>query len=108
MWNELVAEPAVVRHAMLAQLAVAQATGVHLAQMCAVGRVDARSTLARQMAMYLCLLVFAMGPSKVARAFGRDRKTVRHALLRVEELREDHEFDRAMSLLEAGLSGGRE
>lgn len=101
MWNELVL------HALLAQLVVAQATGVGLAEMSAVGRVDARSTLARQMAIYLCLLAFAMRPSQIARAFGRDRKTVRHALLRVEELREDYEFDRAMSLLEAGLSRSR-
>jgi chromosomal replication initiation ATPase DnaA len=59
------------------------------------------------MAMYLCRLVFAMKLSQVGEAFGRDRKTVHHALLRVEELREDYEFDRAMSLLEAGLSRGR-
>ena len=102
MWNEVAG--AARDRALLVQMAVAEATGVGLMQLCASERGSPRSALARQMAMYLCRLVLAMTPAEVGQVFGRDRKTVCHALLRVEELREDYEFDRAMSLLEAGLS----
>ena len=114
MWNEMAAgsEPHFLvagQRALLVQMAVAETTGVDLTQICAAKRGDPKSALARQMAMYLCHLVFEMNRTQVGLAFGRDRKTVRHALQRIEDLREDYEFDRALSWLESSLRniGGR-
>lgn len=107
MWNVVATEvvahfPAAVQ-VLLVQMAVAEATGVELARLGGDKRGDPRSALARQTAMYLCRLVFEMSPMQIGQAFGRDRKTVCHALLRVEELREDYEFDRRLGWLEASL-----
>jgi chromosomal replication initiation ATPase DnaA len=114
MWNEMStgSEPrfsAAGQRALLVQMAVAETTGVEITQISSAKRGDSRSALARQMAMYLCHMVFEMNSTQVGQAFGRDRKTVCHALLRIEELREDHEFDRALSWLESSLRkiGGR-
>jgi len=97
------------QRALLVQIAVAEVTGVELARICGAKRGDRRSALARQTAMYLCHLVFRMNRAQVGQAFGRDRKTVCHALQRIEELREDFEFDRTLAWLESGLrrAGGR-
>ena len=92
------------QRALLVQMAVAEVTGVELARICAPKRGDPRAALARQMAMYLCHVVFHMNAAQVGLAFGRDRKTVCHALRRIEELREDLEFDRALGWLETSLS----
>jgi len=92
------------RQALLVQMAVAEVTGVELARICGAKRGDSRSALARQTAMYLCHLVFRMNRAQVGVAFGRDRKTVCHALERIEELREDVEFDRMLAWLESSLS----
>ena len=108
MWNEMTAASGphflvAGQRALLVQMAVAETTGVELTQICAAKRGDPKSALARQMAMYLCHLVFEMNRTQVGLAFGRDRKTVRHALQRIEDLREDYEFDRALSWLESSL-----
>jgi chromosomal replication initiation ATPase DnaA len=88
---------------LLVQMAVAEVTGVELARLCGAKRGDPRVALARQMAMYLCHLVFAMSLSQVGQAFGRDRTTASHAFQRVEDLREDREFDRTLAWLESSL-----
>jgi chromosomal replication initiation ATPase DnaA len=88
---------------LLVQMAVAEATGVGLAEIGSDKRGDPRTAFARQMAMYLCHLVFEMSAYKLADAFGRDRTTVRHALHRIEELREDRDLDRMLSWLETML-----
>jgi len=92
------------QRALLVQMAVAEVTGVDLARICAPKRGDCRAALARQMAMYLCHVVFHMKAAQVGLAFARDRKTVCHALSRIEELREDLEFDRALGWLESSLT----
>jgi chromosomal replication initiation ATPase DnaA len=114
MWNELSVRSGphflvAGQRALLVQMAVAELTGVEVTQICAAKRGDPKSAQARQMAMYLCHLVFGMNRTQVGQAFGRDRKTVRHALQRIEDLREDREFDRALSWLESSLRkiGGR-
>jgi len=92
-------------HAWLVQTAVADVTGVALQELCAMTRSRPKAAFARQIAMYLCHVVFAMNLTQVARAFGRDRSTAAHAFHRIEELREDPELDRMLSWLESILRG---
>ena len=91
------------QRALLVQIAVAEVTGVHLTALCAEGRGDARSAFARQLAMYLCRLVYDMSLGDIALAFGRDRSTAAHAIRRIEEAREQPEIDRCTAWLEAAL-----
>ena len=88
---------------LMVQMAVSEVTGVALTELASTKRGDPETAFARQMAIYLCHLVFGMSAYRLADAFGRDRKTVRHALRRVEDLREDRELDRVLSWLEASL-----
>jgi len=88
---------------LLVQMAVAEVTGIALTELCAHTRGDPRTALARQMAMYLCHLSFAMSLTRIGQGFGRDRTTVSHAIHRIEELREDGELDRVLLWLEAML-----
>lgn len=89
--------------AYLAQMAVCEAFGVHLAALTAAGRGERKAAFARQTAMYLCRLVFAMRLSDIAACFGRDRTTVAHGIEHIEEAREDASFDAKLRLLEALL-----
>jgi chromosomal replication initiation ATPase DnaA len=89
--------------ALLAQMAVAEVTGVRLTALCANGRGDAGAAFARQMAMYLCHFAFAMSFTEVGQAFGRDRTTAGHAVRRIEEARENPEFDGVLQRLEDTL-----
>lgn len=89
--------------ALLAQMVVAEVTGIRLTALCAGSRGDAGSAFARQMAMYLCHLAFAMSFTAVGQAFGRDRTTAGHAVRRIEEAREDPELDRVLQHLEEAL-----
>lgn len=91
------------QRALLAQMTVAEVTGVALMEICADKRGGSRAAFARQTAMYLCHLVFAMNCADIARAFGRDRTTIRHAVRRIEEAREHPDFDRSLQWLEATL-----
>ena len=65
------------------------------------GERTALADRARQTAMYLTHVGFALPLSRVARAFARDRATVGHACNRVEEWREDPVFDALLLRLEA-------
>lgn len=56
---------------------------------------------ARQTAMYLTHVGFALPLARVGAAFGRDRATVGHACNRVEEWREDPAYDALLLNLEA-------
>ncbi len=89
--------------AWLVQAAVAHLTGVALKDLCATTRRRPKAAFARQIAMYLCHIVFRMSPTEVSRVFGRDPSTVVHALRRIEELREEPELDRTLDWLEAML-----
>lgn len=55
---------------------------------------------ARQVAMYLAHVACSQSLTSVGRIFERDRTTVAHAGKRVEDRREDLEFDAAIDLLE--------
>lgn len=87
----------------IAQAVVAHAYGVTLEDMSADTRGAPRAALARQIAMYLAHIVFAMTIDEIAHAFARHRTTAHHALKRVEELREDPDLDRTLHFLETML-----
>jgi chromosomal replication initiation ATPase DnaA len=55
---------------------------------------------ARQVAMYLAHVSCSQSLTSVGRIFERDRTTVAHACKRVEDRREDPQFDAAIDLLE--------
>ena len=82
---------------------VAHVYGVRPDALMAATRTGRRTAEARQVAMYLAHVVFRMNLATVARGFGRDRTTVRHACRHVEELREDPERDRVVAWLEVLL-----
>lgn len=88
----------------LVQATVSHAKGVSLQALCAPTRRSPRVAWARQMAMYLCHVVFSISISDVARAFGRDPSTVVHALQRVEEMRDNVEQDKELDMLETFLT----
>ena len=58
---------------------------------------------ARQVAMYITHVGLEMSLSRIATAFDRDRSTVAHACHRIEEMRDDTEFDDWLEGLEQGL-----
>ena len=87
----------------LVQATVSHVMGVPLNDLCAATRRHPKAAFVRQVAMYMCHVVFEVGISDAARAFGRDPSTVVHALRRIEEMREDAELDRMLQLLEALL-----
>ena len=87
----------------LVQATVSHVMGVSLRELCATTRRRPQAAFARQIAMYLCHIVFEIGISESARAFGRDPSTVTHALRRIEEMREDGEFDATLTTIETML-----
>jgi chromosomal replication initiation ATPase DnaA len=92
------------QQALLVQMAVAEVMGIRLTELCSDTRGDAKVAFARQTAMYLCHLVFAMRATEIAAVFGRDRSTAAHAIARIEEAREAPDVDRRLQWLEAALS----
>ena len=66
-----------------------------------MGRTRAsRASRARQLAMYVANVVYGVGMTACARAFGRDRSTVSYACRRVEDERDDPAFDQRLDALE--------
>jgi len=78
-------------------------SGVEPAALFCDTRGEAQVAAARQLAIYLAHVALGHGLSRLSSAFGRDRATVRHALRRVEDWRDDPGFDRSLSELEAIL-----
>lgn len=89
--------------ARLAQSTVAYAFGVEPGELEAPTRRSRRAAFARQAAMYLAHIAFELSLSRVGSAFGRDRSTAAHACHRIEDLRDDQEFDAQMDALETCL-----
>ena len=56
---------------------------------------------ARQLAMYLLHVCVGCSMSSVGRFFGRDRTTVSHACNKIEDMRDDDEYDDFVAYLEA-------
>jgi chromosomal replication initiation ATPase DnaA len=63
-------------------------------------RGSSATSLARQVAMYLCHVAFELSLARVAIAFGRDRSTVAHACHQIEDRRESAAFDDWIGALE--------
>ena len=82
---------------------VARTLGIALAELRASQRGRAGVAFARQTAMYLAHVHFGLTLSQVGRNFGRDRTTVAHACARVEDSRDDPQFERVLACLEATL-----
>lgn len=82
------------------ELAVARVFGVEQEALARVTRGMARVALARQVAMYLAHVGCGLSMTAAGALFGRDRTTVAHACLIVEDRRDDPMFDRALDLLE--------
>lgn len=56
---------------------------------------------ARQLAMYILHVLLEVSMTRTGQLFGRDRTTVAHACARVEDRRDDGDFDRFLEDLEA-------
>lgn len=64
------------------------------------GRTSQGVARVRQIAMYVTHVGLGLSMSDVGRGFGRDRTTVLHACHLVEDLRDDVEFDRMVTITE--------
>lgn len=89
--------------ARLAQSAVAYAFDVPQQELEQPTRRSRKAAFARQAAMYLAHVAFELSLSRVALAFGRDRTTAAHACHRIEDQRDDADFDQHMDALETCL-----
>jgi len=64
------------------------------------GRTSLGVARVRQIAMYVAHVGLGLSMSEVGRGFGRDRTTVLHACHLVEDLRDDGDFDRMVTITE--------
>jgi Bacterial dnaA protein helix-turn-helix len=80
--------------------AVVQVFGVDHDDLYRITRGRAKVALARQVAMYLAHVACGLTLTDTGRLFGRDRTTVAHACVVIEDRRDDPVFDRALDLLE--------
>jgi len=70
------------------------------------GRRKAPIAHARQLAMYLAHILLGRTLTEVGQLFGRDRTTVAYACARIEDKRDEPEFDEYVIGLECLLNGG--
>jgi hypothetical protein len=70
-------------------------------------RGQARVALARQTAMYLAHVTCGLTMTQVGLLFERDRTTVKHACMVIEDRRDDAVFDRVLELLERAVAALR-
>jgi hypothetical protein len=87
----------------LARVVVATSFGVPIPELQAPTRRTANVARARQVAMYLCHVVFGINLTRVGELFGRDRTTASYACALVEDRRDDPGFDREVERLEYAL-----
>ena len=64
------------------------------------GRSSLGVSRVRQVAMYVAHVVLRLSMTDIGRAFGRDRTTVLYACHLVEDLRDDTDFDRIITMTE--------
>ena len=84
--------------------AVAAVFEVDLRHLEGTTRGSTRTAFARQVAMYFAHVVCGLSLTQVGRLFGRDRTTASHACRRVEDRRDDPEFDRRLEHLERAVA----
>lgn len=81
------------------ELAVQHVFGVEHTALADVHRGVARNAMARQVAMYLAHVACGLTLTDAGLLFNRDRTTVAHACVLVEDRRDNLAFDRALDLL---------
>jgi len=64
------------------------------------GRATLGVSRVRQVAMYVAHVVLRLNMTDIGRAFGRDRTTVIYACHLIEDLRDDEDFDRIITMTE--------
>lgn len=64
------------------------------------GRSSLGVSRVRQVAMYVAHVVLRLNIKDIGRAFGRDRTTVMYACHLIEDLRDDDDFDRIITMTE--------
>lgn len=64
------------------------------------GRSNLGVSRVRQVAMYVAHVVLRLNMTDIGKAFGRDRTTVLHACHLIEDLRDDDDFDRIITMTE--------
>jgi hypothetical protein len=64
------------------------------------GRSSLGVSRVRQVAMYVAHVVLRLNMTDIGRAFGRDRTTVMYACHLIEDLRDDDDFDRIITMTE--------
>ncbi len=87
----------------MAKEVVCEAFGVPHADLIARDRRDARVSSARQASMYLAHVVGQLTLNETAECFQRDRSTVSHACINVEDRRDSPVFDLQMDYMEKRL-----
>ncbi len=92
------------QRASLAQFIVCQVHGVPVEEMRAPTRGRPHVARARQIAIHLAHVVFAMSQRQLALEFRRDRSTIHHACGLIEAMRENSaEFDSTLRWMESLL-----
>ncbi|NBN78495.1 hypothetical protein GWI72_09470 [Microvirga tunisiensis] len=87
-----------------AELLVTRSFGVDPHELYQPSRGPKPAADARQAMMYLAHVLFGLSIGQVGQIYRRDRKTVRHACRKFEDLRDDPVFDRFIDQLEMQLS----
>ena len=82
---------------------VCDAYKVSLLQIFSSSRGKFKIAEARQVAMYLVHTLFGKSMNEVAVFFNRDRTTISHACVKIEEMRDGVEFDQMVECLEEKL-----
>lgn len=82
---------------------VSQVYNVPVEELRAPTRRRAPVAFARQVAMYLSHVAFAMSLAAVGRQFGRDRTTAAYACRCIEDRRDDDKLDLLLDRLEAAI-----
>jgi chromosomal replication initiation ATPase DnaA len=98
--------PAPIPGLSAAVAAAAQATS--FAEIFSARRCRPSVARARQLAVYLHHVALGASVSGCARAFARDRATIRHACATIEDLRDDPSFDAGARRLESALAAQRD
>jgi len=80
---------------------VASTFRLPLAELRGASRGEAQIAFARQVAMYVAHVWFALSLTEVGRRFDRDRTTVAHACRVVEDRRDDPRVDRVVAAIES-------
>lgn len=83
---------------------VAAIQGVSPEDILTSSRSQAHVALARQLAMYMAHVALGYSLTRTGQLFKRDRTTVSHACGRIEDMRDDANFDSALNSLEAVLN----